>query len=257
MVVQVTRAFLLRGLEDMVGGFGLSPKLHGQFLGYATSAPELVGTLATASRGLLGAGLWNVGASNIINVVLLAGAAAKNGRLRALFQGRFLNELAFSFLAICVPLALATRPDWASSPLMAIGLFFFFVSYLLLDRRCNPQEAADAGPPPPKDLALGRKGLGLTLLGLVGIVVLGSFIGDVAEALVLLLGIPQWAVGWCLGIVTSLPELTTFAATFGDSRLRAGDKDCQRGLDNLAASNMSNVGIVYPLGIFVFLWVAV
>jgi Ca2+/Na+ antiporter len=258
MVVQVTRAFLVRGLEGMVDGFGLSPKLHGQFLGYATSAPELVGTLATASRGLLGAGLWNVAASNIINVVLLATAAAKNGRLGALLQRRFLDELAFSFLAIGVPMALVVRTDWAASPWMAIGLFFFFASYLLMgsgERAADETADSETDTPPPKDQTAGRRGLLLALFGLVGIIILGRFIGDVAEELVVLLGIPQWAVGWCLGVITSLPEMTTFFLTFGDRNLRDGDGDCQRGLDNLAASNMSNIGFVYPLGIFVFLWV--
>ena len=40
---------------------------------------------------------------------------------------------------------------------------------------------------------------------------------------------------------------------FALAKERGGDESCQQNLDNLAASNMSNVGLIYPIGIIVFL----
>jgi len=95
------------------------------------------------------------------------------------------------------------------------------------------------------------------LLGIVGIIIVGNFLGDVAKSIVdrPQLNVPEWAVGWILGVITSLPELTSFYAVFALAKERGGDESCQQNLDNLAASNMSNVGLIYPIGIIVFLLV--
>ena len=75
----------------------------------------------------------------------------------------------------------------------------------------------------------------------------------VAESIVTQLSVPEWAVGWILGVITSLPEMTSFYAVFALAKGRASDESCQQNLDNLAASNLSNVGLIYPIGIIVFL----
>ena len=69
------------------------------------------------------------------------------------------------------------------------------------------------------------------------------------------LGVPQWGVGWILGFITSLPELTTFFAVFSEAKKRGekSDASLQANLDNLAASNMSNLGLIFPIGISVYL----
>ena len=77
----------------------------------------------------------------------------------------------------------------------------------------------------------------------------------VASNVVNKLGFPQWAVGWILGFITSLPELTTFFAIFSAAKKRGekSDASLQSNLDNLAASNMSNLGLIFPIGISVYL----
>jgi len=71
------------------------------------------------------------------------------------------------------------------------------------------------------------------------------------------LKVPQWAVGWILGLITSLPEMTAFFAVFASARHELqhpdDDTDCQENLDSLCASNMSNLALIYPIGIAVFL----
>ena len=71
--------------------------------------------------------------------------------------------------------------------------------------------------------------------------------------------VPEWAVGWVLGFITSLPEMTAFFAVFASAKEElAGpddDTDCQENLDGLCASNMSNLALIYPVGILVFLLV--
>ena len=69
-----------------------------------------------------------------------------------------------------------------------------------------------------------------------------------------------WTQDWSnmLGFVTSLPEMVTFFAIYSLARERGTShlaEDTQEALDNLAASNMTNTGLSYPLGLLAFLLV--
>ena len=257
-VVALTR-LVVRGIELYAAAGGMSSKAKGQFLGYATSLPEMVGTIGTAGNGLLAAGLWNIAASNIINWVLFVSAAIYYGRLRALAKRKFVDEMLFAFAAFCIPLVLSSMQDSAArSPWTAGVLFSLFLGYLYLDKRLNPN------PPPSVQATSSRndkgegkaRALGLVAVGVLGIILAGNYLGEEAKLVVEGMGVPQWAVGWILGFITSLPEMTAFFAVFGSAvgeMADGDDTDCQENLDSLAASTMSNLGLLYPIGIAVFL----
>ena len=252
-VVIITRFLLIKGIQLTSDAWRIPRKVQGQIMGYATSTPELVGTVSTAAKGLLGAGLWNVTASNIINLILFMATALYFGRSKALAKRKFADEIGFTLGAIVLPVILVTREQWAKSPWAALVLFGFFVTYVVLDKKLNPPNADEEKDDAPKDPSKGPKGIVYILLGIVGIIIVGNFLGDVAKSIVDQMSVPQWAVGWILGVITSLPELTSFYAVFALAKDRGGDESCQQNLDNLAASNMSNVGLIYPIGIIVFL----
>jgi cation:H+ antiporter len=256
-VVGLTR-LIVRGIEMYAAAGGMSAKSKGQFLGYATSLPEMVGTVGTAGNGLLGAGLWNIGASNVINVVLFTGAAMYYGRIKALKKRKFLDEMGFAFAAFCVPVVLSTSVTAARSPYTAAALFAFFVSYIYIDKKLNPNPplsvaAASARGGEKEGMA---KAFGYIGFGVLGIVLAGNYLGEEAKVVVDGMGVPEWAVGWILGFITSLPEMTAFFAVFSSAKDAIDvddDTDCQENLDSLAASNMSNLGLIYPMGVAVFL----
>ena len=50
--------------------------------------------------------------------------------------------------------------------------------------------------------------LALVVSGTLVILVAGRFLGNNAEVLIEAMHVPAWMVGWCLGFVTSIPELT-------------------------------------------------
>lgn len=260
LVVLITRGLLINGLEKLAEATRMRTKTRGQIMGYATSTPELVGTVSTAYHGLLGAGLWNVAASNIINLGLFIAAAVRYRRTKAVIRRKFLDEMGFAFGAIVLPVLLVWKGEWAASPWAALGLFVYFGAYLILDPLFNPAPSEDDDEKEPTDWRLASVGIGLLLLGILGIVFTGNALGTVADRVVNALGIPEMAIGWILGVITSLPELTTFFSVFSKGKRDeddADDADVQQNLDNLAASNMSNVGLIYPIGIAVFLIFAV
>lgn len=253
MVIVITKFLLIQGIQWTSDAWKIPRKVQGQVMGYATSAPELVGTVSTASKGLLGAGLWNVAASNIINLALFVSASIIYKRTTSLKKKKFIDEFGFAIGAITLPLVLVTRREWAESPYAALLLSIFFISYLILDKKFNPTAPDQEDKDQNHDSKKGMQGIVLLLLGIVGIIVTGSYLGIVAESIVKQLSVPEWAVGWILGVITSLPEMTSFYAVFAAAKGSHNDDDCQQNLDNLAASNMSNVGLIYPIGIVVFI----
>jgi cation:H+ antiporter len=261
LTILLTKFLLIEGIYCLSVAWKLPSKVRGQILGYATSVPELVGTVGTASKGLLGAGLWNIASSNIINVTLFFSALLYYGRQKSLLKSKFIDELGFSICAIVIPVILVILGSASESIWTAVGLFAFFVTYLIIDKKLNSSDEEENEEVLKEDSneqqnKLGIKGVILVLLGLVGVVIVGNYLGTVAESIVTKLSVPEWAVGWILGFITSLPELTTFFAVFSAGQQSSNDDDCQEALDNLAASNMSNLGLIYPTGIVVFLLVA-
>jgi len=253
-VIAITKYLLIQGVQWTSDAWQMPRKVQGQVLGYATSVPELVATVSTASKGLIGAGLWNIAASNIINMVLFISGAIFYSRYGKLRNRDFADEIFFALGAIVLPLLLVTRKEWAESPWIALFLFVFFVIYLVVDRMLNASVAGEEPDNSEINKSNGKKGVLYILIGIIGIVVAGNYLGVVAESIVNTLKVPQWAVGWILGFMTSLPELTSFYAVFAASKNSPEDADCQQNLDNLAASNMSNVGLIYPIGIIVFIF---
>ncbi|HEY5653001.1 MAG TPA: hypothetical protein VIR63_01375 [Pontiella sp.] len=87
----------------------------------------------------------------------------------------------------------------------------------------------------------------------------GRFLGISANALIIQLSVPAWAVGWILGLVTSVCELASFIEIYRIHRPVDSPnhiKDAQEALDALVASNIANLGLILPLGIVVFLLIS-
>ena len=180
-VVIITRFLLIKGIQLTSDAWRMPRKVQGQIMGYATSTPELVGTVSTAAQGLLGAGLWNVTASNIINLILFMTAALYFGRSKALAKRKFADEIGFTLGAIVLPVILVTREHWAKSEWAALVLFGFFVVYVVLDKvfnRPNPDENDGVAS---KDPSKGPKGIVYILLGIAGIIIAGNYLGIVEE----------------------------------------------------------------------------
>jgi Ca2+/Na+ antiporter len=243
----------VEGLERISAALRWTPKARGQATGYATSVPELVVLVAAGLSGVWEAGLWNIAASNIINMTLMFGAVALHGRWRELLLPRFRSELFFATLGIAAPIVLM---QWSldTHPLIIPALLSLFILYQWIDRKM-----AQSDEPPPAE-AVGSLPVGLIFcsVSLVLVAVAGVFLGDSTKAVVTQMGIHPAIAGWILGLVTSLPEAVTFFAVYGNAR-KAGQEEnveeTQEVLDNLTASNMSNTTLIYPVGLAAFLLV--
>ncbi len=254
-IILIAKFGLVTGIEQVAASLQWTAKARGQCTGFATSAPEFVCLVAAGLAGVWEAGLWNIASSNIINFILMSLAVGWNRQERELFNWRFLDEIVFASLPIVVPLVLmwySFDERWTVIPV----LLLFFGLYRIVDSRVNRTESHSAGEQAAGSLGIG---LSLTATALVALAIAGFFLGGATENVVNRIGINPAIAGWILGFTSSLPEVITFFSVYG--RARAAGKleslaDTQEVLDNLTASNMANVGVVYPVGLLVYLIVA-
>ncbi len=254
-IIAFVKYGLVAAIDQFAGALGWSAKARGQATGYATSAPELVALVAAGLSGVWDAGLWNIASSNVINAGLMLTAVLRYGQTRELLNRRFADEVSFAAVGVLAPLALMRfelDTSWLVVPLLAA----VFIAYRVADRRLNPQSAE-----PDAEDTVGSLPLGMLLIvtALTLIAVAGFFLGAATKDVVEQMGLRPALAGWLLGVVTSLPEVVTFFTVYATSK-REGRlhllEDTQEVLDNLAASNMANTGLIYPMGLAVFLVVS-
>lgn len=254
-IVYAVRLLVVPGIERICTAWGLSSKVKGQILGYATSLPELAVVVAAAYSGVFDAGLWNIIASNLINCALFASAIVAYRKQMDLQHRHFRDELVFVLISVAAPAGLhvaGVDVDLRS----AAFLILLFVVYRWLDVRLN---AGTAGAQTLSKCPRGGGFLGALrlLAGVVVVVAAGRMLGASSATLIEQLGTPAWLVGWILGGITSIPEMASFWEVFRLGKLR-GWADCvadtQEALDALIASNMCNMGIILPAGCLVYAW---
>lgn len=250
-VIGLVKVGLVPGIDRLSASLGWSLKARGKATGYATSVPELVTLVAAGLSGVWDAGLWNIASSNLINLIFATTALVYYKRISTVFDMDFVKEIGFAAIGIAAPLTLmffGLDTHLAIIPVL-LGLF---VAYLLVDKgdgEIPEGQAAMVGTSP-------LVGLALIVGSLVAITIAGNFLGSATRDVVQLMGISALATGWLLGLITSLPEAVTFFTVFSSRRgLGSTDRKAQvqELLDNLAASNMSNSGLIYPLGLGLYL----
>ena len=241
---------LVRGAVRVASGLGVSPLVIGLTLvGFGTSTPELVTSVQAALIDAPGIAYGNIVGSNIANILLILGISAMlypiavtSSALRR--DGMIMIGVAvvFAVITLFIPM---TRLVGAVFMLALIG---YVVLAFLQERR---SVVVDHGAAMDKGLALQSADpatapgavpsggylvpIGLTIGGLVLVVVGGSFLVDGAVTLARDFGIAETVIGLTIVAVgTSLPELVT-------SVMAAIRKQGDVAFGNIVGSNIYNI----------------
>lgn len=234
----------------------MSRRSTGQLLGYLTSAPELVATAFIATTGLFSVVEINVAGSNIINVFLAGFAALWFAQVRRLAGRTHRIEQGIIAITVVVPVVLILTGT-GSAPITALALAAGYVVYLLAVRRmavpAGPEELSDVLDvvPVAHRFRSAILNIALILVGLVSLYFLGDILGGAVQTLGVSFAVPALALGAVTAVATSLPELTTFFASYREHR-RAGTDGNPEVLHNLMASNAANLLLIQTIGIVVF-----
>jgi len=253
-IMAVARFALYEPAQKLARAGNLSRASTGQMLGYLTSAPELVATIFVASTGLFTVVSYNILGSNIVNVLLAGVAALWFKQVRKFGGGSFRFEQAIILVSIFVPIVLLiTGQD--SAIWSGIALFAAYIAYLLVMRRrhqaVGPVEVEDAAQPWENGKLRVILQIAILLAGIASLYFLGDVLGDSIYELGTAFAVSAVILGGLTAVATSLPELTTFFASYAAHR-RSGTDGNQEVMHNLMASNVFNLFAIQAIGIAIF-----
>lgn len=286
LIVLISKYILVRALRSLAENLNLKPKTVGDIAGIATSVPELLTIGAASMKGLLGASIYNVLSSNVINLIQYAGAIALNKNQKALKNQAIRVDIILVVITILLPLmfsAVESEFQLAMVPLLII-LYLgckkinnnAHALYLNEDevaienkneenvevnsnagKRGNKRKTKSAKHMEQKvnsnkRLKLVRDIMILLVTGIL-LFVIGDLLGNTLDVLCRRFNVPEVIIGIVLGFVTSIPELITF---FEAQRHHKNSNNDMIGVieatNNLLMSNMMNLFIIQSIGIVLF-----
>lgn len=261
LIVVVARFLLYQPAKGITQRLKFSEHGAGQLLGYLTSVPELVATIAVAATGLMATVAYNILSSNIINVLLALLAAGMYRQLRHLLSRKYWREQVLIAVSILIPVSLLFTNQITSA--WTIPTFIAaYIGYLFVIRRISTDGATPTEPHPGVHVEASHRfsirthialnGL-IIAVALVGLYFLGTALGDTVHQLGTTFGVPEIILGALIGVVTSLPELTTFFSSYSWHRSNGSDRANEEVVHNTLASNVSNLLIIQTVGLGVFL----
>ena len=267
LIVLISKYILVRALRNLAENLNLKPKTVGNIAGVATSVPELLTIGAASLKGLLGASIYNVLSSNVINLIQYSGAIALNKNQKALKNQAIKIDIILVIITIALPLmfsAVKSEFQLAMVPLLII-LYLGCKKInnnaheLYLDNvEVNEGEKNQTTMITEQKIRKNKKIRilkDIIILLVTGILlfVIGDLLGNTLDVLCRRFNVPEVVIGIVLGFVTSIPELITF---FEAQRHHKSSNNDMLGVieatNNLLMSNMMNLFIIQSIGIVLF-----
>ena len=258
LIVLISKYILVRTLRSLAENLNLKPKTVGDIAGVATSVPELLTIGAASINGLLGASIYNVLSSNVINLIQYSGAIALNKNQNAIRNKAIKIDIVLVLITIIIPIffsILKSEFQLAMVPVFII-LYWGFKKinnnvhklYLPID-----EDVEDSAT--QKNSNKFRLFRDIVILIITGILLflIGDWLGSTLEVLCRRFNVPELVVGIVLGFITSIPELITF---FEAQRHHKKAENEMLGVveatNNLLMSNMMNLFVIQSIGILLF-----
>ena len=280
LIVLISKYILVRALRSLAEKLNLKPKTVGDIAGVATSVPELL-TIGVASiKGLLGASIYNVLSSNIINLIQYAGAIALNKNQKALKNKAIKADIILVIITIILPLLFSSIKSEFQLAMVPLLIFLYIGCkkinndthklYLNEEEINKENTKISTETDTEKNINFGKninikKGANLVnkpkilkdivILIITGVLLffIGDLLGDTLDTLCRMFNVPEVVIGIVLGFVTSIPELITF---FEAQRHHKNSQNDMLGVieatNNLLMSNMMNLFVIQSIGIILF-----
>lgn len=263
LIVLISKNILVKTLRNLAENLNLKPKTVGDIAGVATSVPELLTISASSFNGLIGASIYNVLSSNVINLIQYSVAIILNKNQKALKNKAIQVDVILVIITIILPIffiMLKTEFQLAMVPVFV--LLYFGVKKinsnahkLYLKKEDKEIEAAQEKEDMWERGNKRKVTKNVCILLVTGILlfVVGNLLGDTLETLCSRFNVPELIVGIVLGFVTSIPELITF---FESQKHHKNSQNDMLGVieatNNLLMSNVMNLFVIQSIGIVIF-----
>lgn len=255
LIVAVSKYILVVTLRKLAESLNLKAKTIGNIAGYATSMPELLTVSTSSINGLMGASIYNVISSNVINLLQYLASIFLNRNGKALQHKTIKMNVILSILTIIIPILLIKFNVGMGLQIIPafiiMYIFFIFLSATIHNKYLEKEKIEEKiGEGNTKSTI--KYVIYLLLTGFL-LFIIGNKLGDTLEALCSIFNISEIVIGILLGVITSIPELMTFLEA---QRHHKKAKDDLTGVieatNNLLSSNMLNLFVIQSIGIVIF-----
>ena len=262
LIVVISKYALVPVLRKLAESLNLKPKTVGNIAGVATSVPELLTVTFAAATGLVGASVYNIISSNVINTVQYSLAIFLNKNQKHLQNRALKIDLFLVAFTIVIPvLMLAFKMEFEISivPIfLLLFVFFYFINHNVHKLYLNQLTEEEKKIAEEEKWVRGKKNVMVkygVLLLIISILlyVIGNLLSNTLENLCLQFQVPQVVIGILLGFITSIPELITFfEAQRHYKQQESGEEGVIEATSNLLTSNILNLFVIQSIGIIIF-----
>lgn len=257
LIVLISKYVLVSVLRKLAESLNLKPRIVGNIAGYATSMPELLTIGISSFNGLIGASIYNVISSNIINLIQYVFAIILNKNQKVLKNRALKIDIIMVAVTIAIPIIIMLFKINVNIQLVPIFILLYSLFLVLnhnahkfyLNEKENDEEIKENSKEKGKVIKY------IIYLFVTGILLffIGNRLGDTLENLCNIFNIPQKIIGILLGFVTSIPELITF---FEAQKHHKKNNDAILGVvestNNLLTSNILNLFVIQSIGIVIY-----
>lgn len=257
LIVLISKYILVSVLRRLAESLNLKPRIVGNIAGYATSMPELLTIGISSFNGFIGASIYNVISSNIINLIQYVFAIILNKNQKVLKNRALKIDIIMVAVTIAIPIIILFFKIDVNIQLVPIFILLYSLFLVLnhnahkfyLNEKENDEEIKENSKEKGKVIKY------VIYLFVTGILLffIGNRLGDTLENLCNIFNIPQKIIGILLGFVTSIPELITF---FEAQKHHKKNNDAILGVvestNNLLTSNILNLFVIQSIGIVIY-----
>lgn len=264
LIVIIAKYVLVTILRKLAENLNLNPKTVGNIAGYATSLPEFLTITISSINGLIGAGMFNILSSNIINLMQYMASIIMNKNRKAFTNKAIRIDLTLVVITIIIPIILIwknveTKLDLIPIFLIIYGLFYYLnnnAHKLYLEKEEKQIEMYFEKEKEKEKGKTRNTLLYITILIISGIFLflISELLGDTLNNLCRQFNISETIIGIFLGFITSIPELITFFEAQKHYKIKTNNRmmGVVESTNNLLTSNLLNLFVIQSFGIIVY-----
>lgn len=261
VIVLISKYILVKLIRRLGENLKLSSKAIGSIAGFTTSAPELLTVAASSINGLMGASLYNILSSNVINFVQYMASIFINKNQKLLKNKVIKVDIVLVIATILLPIIFIAVNLEINILTVVIFLILYFI-FKRIDENTHKLYMLNSGKDESaknkkKHWVKSIKYIVFLILTSILLFIVGDMLGKTLENLCYRFNIPELVVGILLGIITSIPELITFFESQKHHKQSNNDEEgVIEATNNLFTSNILNLFIIQSIGVLIYTFFA-
>lgn len=269
-IVGIAKYLLVPVLRKISQLLKLGAKASGNIAGFATSIPELLTVTFSASVGFIGASIYNILSSNVINLIQYIFSIYLNKNQKYIRNRAIKIDLFLVIITIIIPsgligfnIGLNTNTVIIFVLLMCLFYYINHNAHKLYLKKEGQEILEEEIKKEKEENRFKRKSKKTVIVYWIYLILItfvlymiGEFLRESLTNLSLVFGFPEVLLGILLGIITSIPELITFIEAQRKEKVKKSEEANKLGVieatNNLLTSNVLNLFLIQSIGILIY-----